>query len=168
MIAVLRAAVRVRTPPIVLVALLLAFAPSAANAQEGTRSEQAVAESCPWAGPEPAGVGIERLVCIGGECEINLVAPDGRLEHRFSTEPRIERLRSWASPELREGDVITSVDGEPITTAAGGRALARLTLETTVTLGLRRGPDYVEARLTPRPGCPISSLAVRRPSWTED
>ncbi len=152
-------------------ALLLALAPTASSAQDGedgAGSRQAVAEACPWAGPEPAGIGIERLLCIGGECEINLVAPDGGLEHRFSTEPRIARLRSWASPELRAGDVIASVDREPITTAAGGRALARLTPGTTVTLGLRRGTAYLEVRLTPRPGCPIAGLAVRRPSFTED
>lgn len=168
MIAVTRARVPGRIPAIVVGALLLSFTPSASNAQETVRSEQGAADRCPWAGPEPAGIGIERLLCIGGECKINLVAADGGLDHRFSTEPRIERLRPWASPELQEGDVIASVDGEPITTVAGGRALARLRPGMTVPLGLRRGDDYLQVRLTARSGCPISSLAVYRPSWEEN
>lgn len=125
---------------------------------------QAKEEACPWAGRAPVGIGIERLRCVGGECQINLTAPDGRLEHRFSTEPRIDRLWPSASDAMGEGDVIVSIDGRPITTRAGGRRLARLTLERDVTLGLRRGERFLEVRLSPRPGCPIGGLAVRRAS----
>lgn len=125
---------------------------------------QATDEDCPWAGRAPVGVGIERLRCVGGECQINVTAPDGGPEHRFSTEPRIDRLWTSASDAIREGDVIVSVDGRPITTHAGGRRLARLTLERDVTLGVRRGERYLAVRLSPRPGCPISGLAVRRAS----
>lgn len=125
---------------------------------------QATEEDCPWAGRTPVGIGIERLRCIGGECEINVTAPDGGLEHRFSTEPRIDRLRAPAPDAIREGDVIASVDGLPITTRAGGRRLARLTAERDVTLGLRRGERYFEVRLRPQAGCPIGGLAVRRAS----
>lgn len=164
MIALVRAAVRICASAVVLGAFPLVLAPSASIAQEAPDREQETAGGCPWAGPAPAGLGIERVLCVGGDCEINHAAPDGGLEHRFSTEPRIDRLRPWASPKLREGDVLTSVDGEPITTVAGGRALARLTPGTTVVLGLRRGVDYLEVRLTAQSGCPISSLAVRRPS----
>lgn len=123
---------------------------------------QEVYADCPWAGPDPVGIGIERLRCIGGECEINVRAPDGGLEHRFSTEPRIDRLRTPAPDAIREGDIIASVDGLPVTTRAGGRRLARLTSGQDVTLGLRRGERYLEVRLRPRHGCPIGGLAVRR------
>ena len=168
MIRVREAEAFLRASAMILGALLWAFTPSVADAQEPAALQQPHTDACPWAGPQPSGVGIERLLCIGGECRINLVARDGGLEHRFSTEPRIERLHPWASPELREGDVVTSVDGEPITTVAGGRALARITAGTTVTLGLRRGTDYLEIRLTPQRGCPIGGLAVRRPGSHED
>lgn len=125
---------------------------------------QEVHADCPWAGRTPVGIGIERLRCIGGECQINVTAPDGGLEHRFSTEPRIDRLRASAPDVLREGDVIASVDGLPITTRAGGRRLARLTTERGVALGLRRGERYFEVQLRPQAGCPIGGLAVRRVS----
>lgn len=125
---------------------------------------QATEEDCPWAGRSPVGIGIERLRCIGGECQINLIGPDGGPEHRFTTEPRIDRLWASDSDAIREGDVIVSVDGRPITTRAGGRRLARLTLDRDISLGLRRGERYIEVLITPRPGCPISGLAVRR-AW---
>ena len=122
---------------------------------------QTTGEDCAWAGPSPVGIGIERIRCIGGECEINVTAADGGLEHRFSTEPRIDRLRASAPRAIREGDIIASVDGLPITTGGGGRRLARLKAERDVTLGLRRGDRYFEVRLRPQPGCPIGGLAVR-------
>lgn len=122
---------------------------------------QATGESCAWAAPGAADIGIERLRCVGGECEINVASRDGGLEHRFSTEPRIDRLRTSAIDAIREGDVITSVDGRPITTRAGGRRLAQLEIGREVTLGLRRGERHFEIRLTPREGCPIGGLAVR-------
>ena len=139
-----------------LVSMVL-FDPSPARAQSG-------GEACTWTGSDAADVGIERLRCVGGECEINVASPDGGLEHRFSTEPRIADLRSSAPDVIREGDVITSVDGRPITTRAGGRRLARLEIGREVTLGLRRGERQFEVRLTPRAGCPIGGLAVRSAS----
>lgn len=125
---------------------------------------QTTGDTCAWAGPGAADIGIERLRCVGGECEINVASPDGGLEHRFSTEPRVDRLRPSAPHSIREGDVITSVDGRPITTRAGGRRLARLEIGREVTLGLRRGERHFDVRLTPRAGCPISGLSVRSAS----
>lgn len=116
---------------------------------------------CPWAGPDPVGTGIERLICRGGECEINLESPDGGLEHRFTTEPRIVRLRPPAADVLREGDVIASVDGAPITTRQGGRRLARPDADVPMTLGIRRDGRTLEVRVNAEPGCPIGSLGVR-------
>lgn len=132
----------------------LLFATSPLLAQERTAA-------CPWAGPDPVGTGIERLLCLGGECDINLESPDGGLEHRFTTEPRIVRLRPPAADVLREGDVIVSVDGVPITTREGGRRLARPREDVPTTLGIRRGGRTFEVRVTPEPGCPIGGLAVR-------
>lgn len=137
---------------------------SIASLASDSLAAQELLADCPWAGPAPVGIGIERLRCIGGECEINIRAGDGELGHRFSTEPRIDRLRAESPGALREGDIIASVDGWPITTRAGGRRLARLTAESYVTLGLRREGRYLEVRLKARSGCPISGLAVRRTS----
>lgn len=141
-------------------ASMVLVGPSPARAQVSQTS----GEDCPWAKPDAADIGIERLRCVGGECEINVASPDGGLEHRFSTEPRIDRLRSSAPDAIRQGDVITSVDGRPITTRAGGRQLARLEIGREVTLGLRRGERHFDIRLTPRAGCPIGGLAVRAAS----
>jgi len=137
-----------------LVAGLLLAATGPLQAQERPAA-------CPWAGPDPVGTGIERLLCLGGECRINVESPDGGLEHRFTTEPRIVRLRPPAAEVLREGDVIVSVDGLPITTREGGRRLARPQEDVPTTLGIRRDGRTFEARITPVPGCPIGSLAVR-------
>lgn len=121
-------------------------------------------DACRWAGPDPVGIGIERLRCVGGECEINVEVEDGRLEHRFTTEPRIEALWPNSPAPLEVGDVVVSVDGSPVTTAEAGRRLARLTAGRTVALGLRRDDRYFVVRLTPRRGCPIGGLEVRRPT----
>ncbi|MGD8495379.1 MAG: PDZ domain-containing protein [Gemmatimonadales bacterium] len=123
---------------------------------------QQTSAECPFAGPDPVGTGIERLLCLGGECEINLRSPDGGLEHRFTTEPRIVKLRSPAADVLEEDDVIVSVDGAPITTREGGRRLARPRPGVATTLGVRRDGKTLEIRVMPEPGCPIGSLAVRR------
>jgi hypothetical protein len=137
-----------------VVACLLLTGAGPLIAQE-TRSE------CPFAGPDPVGIGIERLLCVGGECEINLESLDGGLEHRFTTEPRIVRLRQPAANSLQEGDVIVSVDGVPVTTREGGRRLARPRPGAVTTLGIRRDGRTFEVQITPEPGCPITSLAVR-------
>jgi hypothetical protein len=127
----------------------------------GPLAAQQPRAECPFAGPDPVGTGIERLLCLGGECEINLVSPDGGLEHRFTTEPRIVRLRPPADDVLETGDVIVSVDGVPITTREGGRRLARPQAGVAMALGIRRRGRTFEVRITPEPGCPIGGLAVR-------
>lgn len=133
--------------------VLLGASPVSLTAQEA---------SCRWAGDQPASLGIGTLRCIGGDCEINMRADDGGLEHRFSTTPRVEELRPPASDALRDGDIIESVDGEPITSRRGGRRLARLTVGVPTALGIRRGDSSRTVRLTPVPGCPTGSLSVRR------
>ncbi|HUG00472.1 MAG TPA: hypothetical protein VML95_01280 [Longimicrobiales bacterium] len=143
-----------RCAPIFLLSVL--SAPAVLAAQESAR------ERCPWQGPEPATIGILRLLCRGGSCSINL-EEDGGLAHRFSTEPVIQELAADAPAELAEGDVIVQVDGALITTREGGRRLARLRVETPITLRLRRGGREFDARPTPRPGCGTGGLSVRVP-----
>lgn len=123
------------------------------------------AQACPWdwVGENPASIGIGRLLCVGGECEINLPAGGGLLAHRFSTEPMVTELREPASRVLRDRDAIVSVDGVPITTLEGGRRLAQLTVGVPVRLVIRRAGDVREVNLVPVPGCPIGALSVRRP-----
>lgn len=123
------------------------------------------AQACEWGwvGGDAASIGIGRLVCVGGECEINLAESDGRLAHRFTTEPRVSELSEPAASELREGDVIVAVDRAPITTLEGGRRLARAEVGVPIELTIRWGATLRTVRLVPVPGCPIGSLSVRRP-----
>jgi S1-C subfamily serine protease len=136
-------------------ALLLCLAPAAAAAQGSSGK-------CPWAPSPSATIGIDRLLCRGGPCEINLETREG-LAHRFSTEPVISRLRPDAPGALAEGDVIVAVDGALITTREGGRRLADLVVAEPVTLTLRRDGRMIDVALIPVPGCPIGGLTVRSP-----
>jgi hypothetical protein len=131
--------------------------PAAAGAQQGGADAR-----CPWAGPEPATIGIERLLCRGGSCSINVEDGEG-LAHRFSTEPVIQRLAANAPEELNQGDVIVAVDGVLITTPEGGRRLANLQIGTPVTLTLRGRDRTFDVTLTPFRGCPTGGLSVRIP-----
>lgn len=127
-------------------------------------SGELVGQACEWDWVEEdaASIGVGRLLCVGGECEINLVEPDGRRAHRFTTEPRVEELSEPAASELREGDVIVAVDGAPITTLEGGRRLARAEVGAPIELTIRRDGALRTVRLVPVPGCPIGALSVRR------
>lgn len=115
-----------------------------------------------WVGEDPASIGIGRLLCVGGECEINLPEPDGGRAHRFSTEPMVTELAPPARGILRDLDVIVAVDSVPITTLEGGRRLARIEVGVPVTLKIRRAAERIDVRLVPVPGCPTGALSVRR------
>lgn len=137
-------------------ALLVLLSPSASAAQ----SQGA---DCPWAGPAPARIGIERLLCRGGWCEINVPDENGVRLHRFSTEPVIQELADDAVNGLAEGDVIVAVDGALITTREGGQRLANLVTGVPVRLRLRRDGRSLDMVVTPVPGCPTGGLSVRVP-----
>lgn len=137
-------------------ALLVLLGPSASAAQDG-------GTDCPWAGPAPARIGIERLLCRGGWCEINVRDEDGVRLHRFSTEPVIQELAADAVEGPAEGDVIVAVDGALITTREGGRRLANLVAGVPVRLRVRRNGRSLEVLVTPVPGCPTGGLSVRVP-----
>lgn len=137
-------------------ALLFLLGPAVAAAQEADAD-------CSWAGPAPARIGIERLLCRGGWCEINVRDEGGVRLHRFSTEPVIQELADDAVEGLAEGDVIVAVDGALITTREGGRRLANLVTGVPVRLRLRRHGRSLELLATPVPGCPTGGLSVRVP-----
>jgi S1-C subfamily serine protease len=130
---------------------LHAFAPVAAVS--GSR--------CPEGHPETGDIGITSLLCVSGSCGVNLQSGRG-YTHEFSTEPRIDGVRdgSPADGKLRDGDVITAIDGVLITTREGGRRLANLKPGVPVTLHIRRGGREMEVVLVPRLGCNMPRLAV--------
>jgi membrane-associated protease RseP (regulator of RpoE activity) len=149
---------RPRFAAAVLAASLLA---SAAAAQRG---------SCPEGLPRTATLGIGLFHCVGGNCGVNMRTARG-VAHDFSTEPRVWNLdpAGPAAGRLREGDVITAVDGALVTTPEGGRRLANLTPGRAVTLRVRRDGEEHAVRLVPVAGCNAPGLVVNtspeRPEW---
>lgn len=134
------------------------------GAASGLEAQNGPACEWPWVDENPASIGVGRLLCVGGACEINMTADDGSLAHRFATEPRVTELRPPATDVLRELDVIVAIDGVPITTIEGGRRLARLEVDVPVALTIRRDGRLRTTEIVPVPGCPIGSLSVR---WAE-
>lgn len=131
------------------------------GAGSGLQAQDRQACEWPWVGENPASIGVGRLLCVGGACEINMTSDDGRLAHRFATEPRVTELRPPATGPLRELDVIVAIDGVPITTIEGGRRLARLEVDRPVALTIRRDRQLRTVDIVPVRGCPIGSLSVR-------
>lgn len=151
----------IRRPPLALLLACLAAA-SAARAQ--------APGSCADGLPRTATLGIGFFHCVGGGCSVNLKTPRG-LTHDFSTEPRVWNIDGYgpAAGRLREGDVVTSVDGALVTTPDGGRRLANLSPGRAMTLGVRRGNAAAEVRVVPVPGCNTPGLVVNsspeKPEW---
>ena len=149
---------RARGRSILLLTAMLA-APAVASAQQ-----------CPAGLPRTATLGIGFFHCVGGGCSVNVRTARG-LTHDFSAEPRVWNLdpRGPAAGRLREGDVITSVDGALVTTPEGGRRLANLRADRPVSLGVRRNGEEMEVRLVPAAGCNAPGLVVspsaERPEW---
>ena len=106
--------------------------------------------------------GITHIVCRGGFCTVNERDSEGRLVHRFSSEPEIAGVADDgpSSRILREGDQLVSVDGSAITTADAGRRLANLTTGVPVRLVVRRGGSIVDTVVVPVSGCSMPSLTV--------
>jgi S1-C subfamily serine protease len=116
---------------------------------------------CPEGHPQTGDLGIRSLLCVSGSCQVNRWTGRG-YTHEFSTEPRVNGVigGSPADGKLREGDVITAIDGVLITTREGGRRLANLTPGVPVTLRIRRGGREMDVVLVPRVGCNMPQLAV--------
>jgi S1-C subfamily serine protease len=132
----------------------------------------AAAQQCPQGLPRTATLGIGFFHCVGGGCSVNVRTARG-LTHDFSAEPRVWNLdpRGPAAGRLREGDVITAVDGALVTTPEGGRRLANLRPDRPVSLRVRRGGEEMAVRVVPAAGCNTPGLVVSasasRPEWKE-
>jgi hypothetical protein len=80
----------------------------------------------------------------------------------FRSEPRVVGIApdGPAAGRLREGDVITAVDGALITTRAGGNRFAGVTPGVPVTLGVRRDGRDMTVRIVPGSVCPEAALGT--------
>ena len=117
--------------------------------------------ACP-AGRQPAGdLGIRALQCTGpgAACSIFVDDDAGHTRHVFSVEPVITRMEADGGG-LRPGDTLVAVDGRLITTAEGGRYLARPPVGREVTLVLRRDGALIRRSVRTFPGCGVRSLTV--------
>jgi len=149
-----------RAPRLLAVALLwAALTPLAAGAA------QPAAAPCPGGRAQGGDLGLRGVACTGpaAACAIH-VDDDGDRRHEFSVEPVVTEVAegSAAAGRIVTGDVLVAVDGLLITTAEGGRRLANLSTGQPVAVRLRRQGRTVEVVLTPRPGCGLNSLRVRR------
>ena len=118
--------------------------------------------TCPEGRPVGGDLGINHLLCIGGDCTIYARIGDG-LTHQLTTEPRLHEvdLRGPSAGLVKEGDVLVAVDGLLVTTPEGGHRLASLKTRTQVLLWLRRDGRDVRVSVTTREGCGFGSLTVR-------
>lgn len=125
----------------------LAWSPSASRAAE---------EPCDSGRPRVADLGIRSLEC---DCTIQGRGLRTRT-WRFRNEPAVRSLRpgSPAATVLRDGDVVTAVDGHLITTLEGGRRFANLTIGEPVLLRVRREGRVFNVRLAPESVCPEEAL----------
>lgn len=103
-------------------------------------------------------LGIQAYRCRGGSCLVNAQSPDGTFAHYFSTEPVVEAVLTGR--ELRDGDVLVSVDGVPVTSVEAGRRLANLEPDVPVRLRIRRDGSERDVVAVPRLGCEAPSLQV--------
>lgn len=120
--------------------------------------------SCPD-GRAPAGdLGIRAVRCVGpsASCSISVEGEDGVRRHVFAVEPIVDAVT--ASPAgadgLRRGDILVAIDGRLITTRDGGRYLANLPVDRSVTLVVRRDGKLRELKIRTVEGCGIRSLSV--------
>jgi membrane-associated protease RseP (regulator of RpoE activity) len=84
----------------------------------------------------------------------------------FRSEPVVRKV--WtdgpAAGRLREGDVVTAVNGTAITTAEGGERFARLRPGERVTLAVRRGGSISEVQVVAGERCVVTPEAPRPPA----
>jgi hypothetical protein len=140
------------TRAVVSIVVLALTLPGRALAQDGRNA-------CP-AGERVPALGVDRLICIGGSCSINVDTDEG-VEHRFSTEPRVDAVSGAARGVLKPGDVVVAIDGLPITTREGGRRFANPLPGEPARLTVRRGGKEIALAIVPEPGCRTGALDVR-------
>ena len=90
------------------------------------------------------------------ECDCIIAPATTGTPWQFRTEPRVLRIErgSPAAGRLQVGDVITHVNGQPVTGEAGARALRTLQPNRTVTLTVRRGDRTVRHVIRAAAVCP--------------
>jgi PDZ domain-containing protein len=147
-----------RTALAALLALALACG-AAARARAGSESEP-----CDGGVQKVGDLGIAALDC---DCTYSgrSVSTDGRVTRlrrwTFRSEPQVNALREGGPAEgkLREGDVITAIDGVLITTREGSRRFAGITAGTPAVLTVRRDGREIPVRIVADAVCPEEALA---------
>jgi S1-C subfamily serine protease len=81
-------------------------------------------------------------------------------EHSFLIEPHLWKIGPPASGTVQEGDVLTAIDGLPITSRSGGRRLASVLPGEQVTLRIRRGGREVLVQVTASATCEAPSIQL--------
>lgn len=129
--------------------------PAAAGAQESPRS-------CPSGAAPRATLGITGLRC---HCSFTTNAGSDVEQWSFRTEPVIIGVEESGVADgiLREGDRIAAVDGELITTTAGGLRWGRIRPGETVALTIRRGTAALDVDVRAGAQC-AGDAAKPRPS----
>jgi len=118
------------------------------------------AQTCPNGRAMKPTLGVGQLQCVTGDgCTI------GDDAAAFSTEPSVWKIAPHgpAGSVLRDGDVIVAVEGNLITTRAGGAMLVNLPSNQAVHLRIRRNGIESETRITPTPSCDRPRLLVMTP-----
>ena len=141
----------------VLAIALLACVPAPAARAGGEKEETPCANGAERVGD----LGITSLDC---DCRYDFRTRSGggvRLFRRwtFLSEPRVDGLREDGPAEgkLREGDVLTAIDGVLITTREGARRFAGVSPGEAVTLTVRREGREIPVRITADAVCPESA-----------
>lgn len=106
---------------------------------------------CPGGRIEPD-LGFTNIDCA--DCTLHL-AGRGPGWMEFGAPPRVSGVRSDgpAAGRLRDGDVIVSIDGLPVTTAAGARRFATAPIGRPASLGVRRQGRLFTVTVVPDAHC---------------
>ena len=113
-----------------------------------------------------ARIGDLGIASIDCDCTLDyrVRSKDGKSERVarwiFRSEPRVEEVRpdGPAAGKLREGDVITAIDGVLITTREGARRFVEAAPGVAVTLTVRRGGRETPVRIVAGAICPEDAL----------
>jgi hypothetical protein len=113
--------------------------------------------------PEGGGVTVADLGWNSMECDCSQhISNDWeRRWTRFRREPRIDEVR--AGSPLRDGDVLVAVDGQSLTSEAGGRKYAQIRPGERVALTVRRDGRTQVVNVTAGARCIVAPVAPRPP-----
>ncbi len=120
--------------------------------------------SCQKGEIETASLGYSKLEC---NCVVGYLEGErGKTLYEFRSEPRIWGIEDGgpADGKLKEGDVVTAIDGYLITTAEGGSRFGALRAGQPVALTVRRGGREIDLTITPVAECKAKQTVVSRPA----